>query len=71
MLKPRRALLTWGAVSPRAAMRSGSMMTLISRFTPPTREICDTPFSVWSSRAMVSSMNQESSESDMAGAATA
>jgi hypothetical protein len=37
------ALFTWAAVRPRAASRSGSTTTLISRATPPTRVTWATP----------------------------
>ena len=59
------------AVRPTPAILSGSMMTLISRSTPPTREICATPFSPCRVRATVSSMNQLRPLGDMLGAETA
>ena len=69
--KLRNAVLTWVAVRPRAARRSGSIMTLISRATPPTRVICDTPSAVCRVRLTVLSTNQLSWSSLMEGAATA
>ena len=65
------ALLTSAAVTPSAAIRVGSRVTLISRLTPPTRDTWPTPLTACSSRAMRSSMNQESSVGDISGAETA
>ena len=70
-LATAKAWLTLSAVRPCAARRSGSTMTLISRSTPPTRLTCATPGAACSARAMVSSMNHDSSCVDMAGAETA
>ena len=71
MSKAARAVFSAAAVRPWAAIRSGLMTTLISRSTPPTREIWATPFSDCSVRETVSSMNQDSWLGVMPGAATA
>ena len=70
-LNAESAALSSVAVSPCAAIRSGSMITLISRSTPPTRLTWATPFAPCSERETVSSTNQDSWLSDMSGAETA
>jgi hypothetical protein len=70
-LKLARAWFSCGAVTPNEAIRSGSMMTLISRSTPPTRATWATPFSPCRARVTVSSMNHDSSVALMFGAETA
>jgi hypothetical protein len=51
------------AVAPRAAMRSGSRSTRISRATPPTRRMLPTPGTALISRATVRSTNHDNSVS--------
>jgi hypothetical protein len=50
-----RAWLTWAAVTPRAARRSGSRATWISRLTPPWRLTWPTP--LMASRARLTSLS--------------
>jgi hypothetical protein len=67
-LSARSCSFTCPAVMPSAVSRSGRSATRISRCTPPTRLTCATPETDSSDFATVSSTNQDSSSSLMAGA---
>ena len=63
-----RAWLITGAVTPAAAILTGSRRMLISRLRPPTLLTEPTPPRDCSRRVRVSSMNQDRSSIDMSGA---